>query len=126
MAQQHKEEAMRIPQWVTPASWGVVVGALGIMIIGFSWGGWVLGSTAEKIAREQADSAVVAVLTPLCVASFMEQAEAATKLTEFQKTASWQQSQVIEKGGWATAPGSTTPNSAVARACAAQLLKTKA
>lgn len=117
---------MRIPQWVKPAFWGMVIGALGIMIIGFSWWGWVLGSTAERMAREHADSAVVALLTPLCVANFLGQAEAATKLAEFQQTASWQQSQVIEKGGWATAPGGSAPNSAVARACAAQLLKTPA
>jgi hypothetical protein len=32
----------------------------------------------------------------------------------------------VEKGGWATAPGSTTPHTAVARACAERLMKTKA
>jgi hypothetical protein len=117
---------MRLPQWLKPAFWGMVVGALGIMIIGFSWWGWVLGSTGERMAREHADAAVVAVLTPLCVESFMGQIDATAKLAEFQRSASWQQSQAIEKGGWATAPGSNAPNSAVARACAAQLLKTKA
>jgi hypothetical protein len=116
---------MRVPQWFKPAFWGAVIGALGIMIIGFSWWGWVLGSTSERMAREHADSAVVAVLTPLCVENFMAQADAAAKLVEFQKTASWQQSQALEKGGWATAPGSTMPNTAVARACAERLLKPK-
>jgi hypothetical protein len=38
---------MGVPQWLKPACWGVVIGALGIMIMGFTWGGWVLGSTAE-------------------------------------------------------------------------------
>ena len=117
---------MRIPQWFKPAFWGAVVGALGIMIIGFSWWGWMLGSTGERMAREHAQSAVVAALTPLCVESFMSQVDAVAKLAEFQKSASWQQSQAIEKGGWATAPGSTIPNTAVARACAERLIKTKA
>jgi hypothetical protein len=67
----------------------------------------------------------VALLTPLCVESFLKQPDATAKLAEFQKTASWQQSQMVEKGGWATAPGNTTPHAAVARACAARLMKTK-
>jgi hypothetical protein len=54
----------------------------------------------------------------------MGQADASTKLMEFQRSATWQQSQLIEKGGWATATGSNTPNSAVAKVCAQQLAKT--
>jgi hypothetical protein len=104
----------------------MVVGALGIMIIGFSWWGWVLGSTAETMARERADGAVTAILVPICVERFMGQADAAAKLAEFQRTVSWQQSQVIEKGGWATVAGSKDPNAAVARLCAQQLANRKA
>ena len=116
---------MRVPQWLKPACWGVVVGALGIMILGFAWGGWVLGSTAERLAKDRADGAVTAVLVPICVERFMGQAEAAAKLAEFQRSASWQQSQLIEKGGWATTTGSKDPNAAVARVCAQQLANSK-
>ena len=55
---------MHVPQWFKPAFWGVVVGTIGIMIIGFAWWGWVLGSTAEKMAKERADGAVTASLSP--------------------------------------------------------------
>ena len=116
---------VRVPPWFKPAFWGAVVGIVVIWILGFTWWGWVLGSTAERLAKERTDAAVVVLLTPTCVERFMQQPEAMTKLTEFQKTAAWQQSQLVEKGGWATAPGSTTPNVAVARACAEQLTKTK-
>ncbi|MGH8065440.1 MAG: hypothetical protein ACRERE_09405 [Candidatus Entotheonellia bacterium] len=112
---------MKVPPWCKPACWGIVVGALGIMIIGFSWWGWVLGSTAERMAKERADGAVTAVLVPICVERFMGQTDAAAKLAAFQKGVSWQQSHLIEKGGWATAAGSNTPNTAVAKACAQQL-----
>jgi hypothetical protein len=95
------------------------------MILGFAWGGWVLGSTAERMAKDHAASAVTAVLVPICVDRFMGQADAAVKLAEFQRSASWQQSQVIEKGGWATATGSKDPNAAVARVCAQQLANSK-
>jgi hypothetical protein len=124
LSQNTKEYCMRVPQWFKPAFWGVVIGAVGIMIVGFSWWGWTTGSTAQSMARDRADSAVVAVLTPLCVASFMQQPDAVMKLAEFRKTSSWSQSGFIEKGGWATMNGSSTPNSAVARACADALMKT--
>ena len=88
---------MRVPQWVKPGIWGGIIGAVAIMIVGFSWWGWTLGSTAESMAKEQADAAVVALLTPICVESFLKQPDAMMKLTEFQKTASWQQSQMVER-----------------------------
>ena len=112
---------MHAPQWLKPGFWGVVVGALGVMILGFSWGGWFLGSTAERMASERAGTAVTAVLVPICVERFMGQADAAAKLADFQRSASWQHSQLIEKGGWATMAGSQDPNKAVARMCAQQL-----
>jgi hypothetical protein len=77
------------------------------------------------MAQQRAEAAVTAVLTPTCVGNFLAQADAPAKLAEFQQTASWQQSEFIAKGGWATAPGSTTPNTVVARACVDQLRKTK-
>jgi hypothetical protein len=116
---------MKVPLWCKPAFWGVVVGAVGIMILGFAWWGWVLGSTAERMAKDRADGAVTAVLIPICVERFMGQADAAAKLAAFQNTVSWQQSQLLEKGGWATATGSTDPNAAVARVCAQQLANRK-
>jgi hypothetical protein len=116
---------MKVPPWLKPAFWGVVIGAVGIMIVGFAWWGWVLGSTAERMASERAGEAVTAVLVPICVEKFMGQADATAKLAAFQNTASWQQSQQIEKGGWATATGSASPNSAVAKSCAQQLVKIK-
>jgi hypothetical protein len=116
---------MHVPQWMKPACWGIVVGVVGSMIVGFGWGGWVLGSTAERLANDRADGAVTAVLVPLCVERFMGQADATMKLTEFQNTASWLQHQLIAKGGWATAAGGTDPNTAVARLCAQQLAHLK-
>ena len=105
--------------------WGAVIGAVAMMIIGFAWWGWTLSSTAEQMATERAKAAVVALFTPLCVERFMKQPDAIAKLTEFQQTAAWRQTEFIEKGGWATASGGTTPLAAVAKACADQLVRTK-
>jgi hypothetical protein len=54
-------------------------------------------------------------------------AGASANLAEMKKaTYSWDQSKFVEKGGWATMPGSTEPNSAVAAACAESLGREKA
>ena len=111
--------------WLKPAVWGVIVGMVGMMVIGFSWLGWTMGSTAERMALERSNAAVVVALTPACVASFLRQPDATMKLAEFQKTDSWKQRQAIEEGGWATPTGDKTPNSGLASACAEALVKAK-
>jgi hypothetical protein len=104
-----------------PALWGAVAGALAISVIGFSSMGWTLGSTAERMAVDRAESAVVSVLAPICVEKFQQQANSAAKLVEFKKAASWDQRALIEQGGWATTPGTEKMNSAVASACVDKL-----
>src|SRR5882724_723905 len=104
-----------------PGIWGAVIGAAAISVVGFSTFGWTLGGTAERMATERAQTAVVGVLAPICVEKFQHQADAPAKLIEFNKVSSWNRRSVIEKGGWATMPGSDTPNSAVATACAEKL-----
>ena len=112
---------------VRPALWGAVAGAIGLAIVGFSWGGWVTGGTAETLAKNSAATAVVAALTPICVERFRQAADASANLVEMKKAAyASDQSKFVEKGGWATMPGSTEPNSAVARACAESLGRNKA
>ena len=109
--------------WLKPAVRGAVFGAVATMITGFWLLGWTLGSTAEKMAQGRAESAVVAALTPVSVADFKEEPDAAAKLDELKKIGSWQQGTFIEKGGGATLPGNRAPDSAVARACAEALTK---
>ena len=46
-------------------------------------------------------------------------------MVELKKVSSYQQGPFIEKGGWATLPGSDNANSAVARACAEMLSNLK-
>jgi hypothetical protein len=101
---------------------GAVAGAVVAMIVGFGWGGWTLGSTVEKVAKEQAGLAVVAALGPICVSQFRQAANASANLTELNKISyAWDRGTFIEKGGWATMPGSEKADSTVATACAETL-----
>ena len=106
---------------------GIAIGAVASMVTGFSFGGWVTGATANKLAADQAGAAVVTVLTPICVEKFMQNGDAQENLAALRKiTSNWQQGQYLEKGGWATRPGATSSDYELARACAAKLIEAKA
>ena len=100
---------------------GAALGAIATMIVGFNWGGWSIESTAAKRADEASRSAVVAVLAPICVDKFQHSADVTNNLIELRKVSTYMQGSFVEKGGWATSPGSDRANSAVAQACATML-----
>src|SRR6266446_7285389 len=95
-------------------SWGLIVGAVVTMILGFVWGGWTTASTAHAMSEK----AVVSSQAAICVAQFVKQPNHEKKLKEFAEVSSWSRGEYIEKGGWDKMPGQETANSEVARACA--------
>ena len=108
---------------VKTALMGAVGGAILLAIVGFSWGGWVTGGTAEKKSAERADAAVTLALAPICVESFRRQPDAVAQLGSLQKLSAYEQRNFVEKGGWATPTGGKTASPSVARACADTLAK---
>ena len=94
--------------------WGLVVGAVIAMIIGFAWGGWTTSSTTQTMTEE----AVLASQAAICVAQFMKDPNQIEKLSEFEKISSWERYKFIEKGGWDKMPGQEKADYAVSRACA--------
>ena len=63
---------------------GAFAGFLATVVIGFGWGGWMLGSTAKKMADQSTSSAVVAALAPICVDKFQRATEAKATLAELK------------------------------------------
>ena len=104
---------------IKPAAWGALVGAIAWAVVASIPAAGRSGSTAERQASERAQAAVVDALTPIRVAKFRQQLNAATKLAEFTKVDSWDRGVLIEKGGWAGSDETTTL--AVASACAGKL-----
>ena len=105
---------------------GAAVGAVASIVIGFSWGGWMTGSTANRLAAERADTAVVAALTPVCVEKFLQNSDAQANLAVIKKIPSnWEQGEYVQKGGWATQPGATSTDYHLARECAEKLTQAK-
>jgi len=83
-------------------------------------------NSAGKFADERADAAVVAALTPICVEKFEHNADVAANLVALKSISlSWEQGKFIERGGWATRPGATSPDYALGRACADRLVLAK-
>jgi hypothetical protein len=96
---------MHVPVWIKPAVWGAVFGAVGMMIVGFYWMGWTLGHTTTRLVAEGSESAVIAALTPFCVANYLKQPDAAMKLALLREdTSMYTQRDIIEKAGFATMP----------------------
>ena len=92
--------------------WGLIVGAVIAMIIGFAWGGWTTSSTTKKMSEE----AVLASQAAICVAQFMKEPNHQEKLKELKELDSWKRAEFIEKGGWDKMPGQEKAGYLVTRA----------
>jgi hypothetical protein len=103
---------------------GAAVGAVATMIVGFNWGGWLLGSTADKMAKEQSDQAVVAAMAPVCADKFAALPDADAKKVALSKADSWKRADEFPKE-FITLPGGTYPSSALVDACYALLMAPK-
>lgn len=110
---------MKVPPWIKPGVVGAIVGAIVISIVGFSWWGWTTQSTAEQLASERAETAVVEVLTPLCMSRAAQNPEAFMELAEI--SSSFQRRNFIEDTSWAVPPGQEGSHRSLAVACAAAL-----
>ena len=86
--------------------WSCAVGAIGMIVVGFTWGGWVTGGTARTMAQNAAASG----------------RDARGQLAALKELQSWDRGAFIEKGGWATMADSAKPTSTAARLCADQLM----
>jgi hypothetical protein len=93
--------------------WGLIVGAVLAMIVGFAWGGWRTMGSAQTMTKE----AVLASRAAICVAQFMKQPNHEEKLKEFMEISSWRRAEFIEQGGWDKMPGQEAAGPAVAQAC---------
>jgi hypothetical protein len=104
---------------------GSAVGVVATLVVGFGWGGWMLGSSARALADSTATSAVAAAIAPICVEQFQHSADATANLAALKKTSTWEQAAFVEKGGWAVMPGEKSVDEGVPQACAALLASLK-
>jgi pimeloyl-ACP methyl ester carboxylesterase len=101
-------------------------------IVGFSWGGWVTGGTAQEMAEDSAAQARQQLAAVVCVDRFMAAPDAGVQLTALQEIERpYEQSKFVADGGWAIMVPASSPtdyktrtdDSKAAGLCAAELAK---
>lgn len=118
---------MQFPTWTKPGVTGAIVGAIATMIIGFSQGGWYTTGSADRLAHQKAEVAVVDALLPVCINQSKLDPNGAAKLGQLtgMKT-SYEQRDFVLNAGWATMPAADGPNRELASKCADALVKSSA
>ena len=103
--------------------WNAIVGAILISIVGFSWLGWVLESTAQLEATQSAEKSVNDRLAKICVYQFGKDPEKDMKLEELKGRSSWNRGDYLKNQGWATMPDEEEPDYVVAEKCVELLME---
>ena len=99
--------------------WAMIGAIVLTMIVGFNWGGWMTGGTADAMAKD----AVVQRLASICVGQFDQDPGREQKLNELKEMSSYRQDDYVKEQGWATILGEEKPDSKVANACAEHLVE---
>ena len=98
--------------------WGLIVGAVITIFIGFQWSGWETFSTTQWMSEQ----AVLASQAAICVAQFVKDPNYKENLKEFEKLDSYgmhNTSDYVQKFGWDKMPGEEKADPYVAYPCAA-------
>lgn len=106
----------------TSVFWFGLVAAVLTMIVGFTWGGWVTGGTARRMAEASGEEAVAKRMAPMCVIRFKADPNRGEKLKQLREVSAWEQAEFVKKQGWATMPGEREPESRTADECVKLLL----
>ena len=101
--------------------WGVVVGALVLLIVVFATGWVVTSKSAAKTAAEMAEEAVIERLVKIGLAQFEMDPNRDALLNELKEVDWWKSGDFVAAVGWATMPGDDTPDSRVAERLGRQL-----
>jgi len=88
------------------------------MIVGFTWGGWVRGATAQSMASVMAEDAVVKRLAPICVAQFKKDPARDQELKALKELSAYERGDYVKKQAWAKMPGEQEADSKVVEECA--------
>jgi len=112
-------------QTIKTVLWSAVGGAVVwwiVLGVGF---GWMPSGSAERLATEQVQAALLDVRAPICVAKFNLDSDNGEQIEALQKANSWAQDDFVEKHGWATMPGDEKPEVGVAAECARRILASR-
>jgi hypothetical protein len=127
--QQFQTRSQRFQQYQaskTVLFWACAGSVIAATVVGFSWGGWTTGGSAQDMADKAAASARQELAAVVCVDRFMAARDADVQLTALQEiSSSYAQSKFVEEGGWAViVPASSTADRKAAASASADDRKT--
>jgi hypothetical protein len=127
--QQFQTRSQRFQQYRASKAalfWACAGSVVVATVVGFSWGGWTTGGSAQDMADKAAASARQELAAVVCVDRFMAAQDADVQLTALQEiTSSYAQSKFVEEGGWAViVPASSTADRKAAASASADDRKT--
>ena len=105
--QQHQGQSLsqRLQQYQaskTVLFWACAGSVIAATIVGFSWGGWTTGGSAQEMAEDSAAQARQELAAVVCVDRFMAAPDVGDQLTALQEIeSSYAQTKFVEEGGWA-------------------------
>ena len=102
--------------------WACAGSVIAATVVGFSWGGWVTGGSAQDMADKAAAQARQEVAAVVCVDRFMAAPDARVQLAALQEmTSSYTRGRFVQDGGWASMSASSTDDRKAAGLCAEEL-----
>ena len=108
---------------IKPLIWGIIAGAIVLLIVIF-WTGWVVtNSTAKSEGKKMAKEAVLENLVPICVEQYLQDSNKVEKFRELKEKAYYLKDDYVKEIGWATMPGAKFPVRGVDDKCAKQILE---
>lgn len=102
--------------------WSCAACVVTTMVIGFSWGGWVTGGTATRMATDAAYGARAQLAAAACISRFENSPDVAAQLAALKKAYSFERSNLIEENGWVTMPGGKQPVPGAGLICAEKIV----
>ena len=102
-----------------PFIWGIVIGAIALLIVIF-WTGWVV---TNSTAKQMANKTVLENLAPICVEQYLQDPNKVELLEILKEKSSYQRDDYVAENGWATMPGSESPVRGLADKCAKQIIE---
>jgi len=103
--------------------WSSVALVVATMVIGFTWGGWVTGGTAQQLTKKAVGKARAQLIAGVCVQRFKADANFPRQLVALKKIDPWDRGDFIEKGKWTLIPGVKGSSDSAASICAQKLAK---
>jgi hypothetical protein len=100
-----------------------MAGAVAVVVVGFAWGGWVTGGSAQRMADRAASSSRDLLVAAVCAERFRDGDDAEARLAELKLLQAYNRGSFIEKGGWAIMPDEVKPTSSATRLCADKLIE---